>query len=313
MAVIGLDAGGTKTVCYLADDDGALIAEARGPGAHLTAEGIGGVEPTLRDVIGQVLSGRSRELSGICLGMASVDRPGEAAMIRSLVEEIVVSPHVAIVNDALVALEAGAPGEPGIVVIAGTGSIAYGRNREGRAARAGGWGYVIADEGSGYWLGRQALRAAMRHVDGRGPATSLTGRLMDYYEVDQAPELVRKVYAGGLKPSSIAALAAIVQVAADDGDAVSVQIIDVGAMELAVSVSSVASRLQLTECTVVLAGGIFRAVPRMHASVGSQLASRLPGARPALLDVEPAMGAVRLALRVAAGEPVVPTYLDSPA
>src|SRR5262249_50032839 len=162
MRFVGVDAGGTKTVCYLADQDGRVIGEARGPGASLTAAGAYGVEGILRDVIGRVLEPHSGTVSGICVGMAGVDRPVEAALVRGMLQRVVASSHVAIVNDALVALEAGAPGRPGIVVIAGTGSIAYGRDTNGRAARAGGWGYVLADEGSGYWLGRQALRSAMR-------------------------------------------------------------------------------------------------------------------------------------------------------
>ena len=181
--VLGLDAGGTKTVCYLADENGVVLSEGRGRGAHLPSAGAEGIAVVLREVISQTLAGagQPRALSAVCLGMAGVDRPSEAAVVRGLVNDLVSSPCVTIVNDALIALEAGAGAEPGIVVIAGTASIAYGRDAGGRSARAGGWGYVLADEGSGYWLGRQALRAAMRHVDGRGPDTSLTRRLLEHY------------------------------------------------------------------------------------------------------------------------------------
>src|SRR5690349_19397993 len=149
MRVLGLDAGGTKTVYYLADERGAVLAEARGPGANLTAAGAPGVQMTLREVIGQILRHQSGDVASLGLGMAGVNRPGEAALIRGMLQRIVTVPHVAIVNDALVALEAGAPGAPGIVIISGTGSIAYGRDDRGRAARSGGWGHVLADEGSG--------------------------------------------------------------------------------------------------------------------------------------------------------------------
>lgn len=309
MRVLGLDAGGTKTVCYLADDSGAVLVEARGPGAQLTNAGSVGVQAILQDVIGQVLNGQPRALTAICLGMAGVDRPGETALIRGLLDEIVTAAHVVIVNDALVALEAGAPGQPGLVLIAGTGSIAYGRDAKGCAARAGGWGYVLADEGSGYWLGRQALRAVMRQADGRGPETSLTPRLLERYEVTQAHDLVRKVYSADLKPAAIAALAPIVQAAAAEDDAVAIWIIDMGARELTDAAVSVARRLDLSVCPVVLAGGIFRVVHRMREAVTAQVASRLPDARIQPLETEPAMGAVRLALRAAAGEAVVPQYV----
>ena len=91
--------------------------------------------------------------------------------------------RVLVVNDALVALEAGAPGEPGVVIISGTGSIAYGRNAAGEAARSGGWGYVLGDEGSGYWIGRAALRAVLREADERGPKTALTPLLLEHFGV----------------------------------------------------------------------------------------------------------------------------------
>lgn len=310
MQVLGLDAGGTKTVCYLADESTQVLAEARGPGAHLTNAGVRGVDAILREVMTTVLRGRPRELAAVCLGMAGVDRAGEAAIVRSLVERVVSTPRLVIVNDALIALEAGAPGQPGIVVIAGTGSIAYGRDASGRAARAGGWGYVLADEGSGYWLGRQALRAAMRHADGRGPATSLTSRLLAHYQVARAPDLVRKVYSGDLKPAAIGTLAMIVQAAAEEGDDVAVKVVDRGARELSLAAASVAGRLQLSGCAVVLSGGVFRSVPRMRSSVATHLETQIPGARITLLEAEPALGAVRLALRSAAGEAVVPKYVD---
>jgi N-acetylglucosamine kinase-like BadF-type ATPase len=215
-----------------------------------------------------------------------------------------------VVNDALVALEAGAPGQAAIVVISGTGSIAYGRDERGRAARSGGWGYVLADEGSGYWLGRQALRAVMREADGRGPATTLTPRLLAHYHVDHAPDLGRAVYAGDLQPAAIAKLAGEVENAADDGDDVARQIIAQGAVELAAAVLSVARRLELTDCRVLLAGGIFRTVARMCEAVTVELTRRLHDLRVDRLEVEPAVGAVRLALGATRNALVIPEYID---
>jgi N-acetylglucosamine kinase-like BadF-type ATPase len=309
MRVLGLDSGGTKTVCYLADDTGTVLSEARGPGAHLNSIGVAGVEAILRQVIGHVLEKRERDLSALCFGMAGVDRPEETALIRTLLSRIVTAGNVVIVNDALVALEAGAPGAPGIVLISGTGSIAYGRDGAGRAARAGGWGHVLADEGSGYWLGRQALRSVMRHADGRGAPTLLTDSLFKRYEVDRAQDLVRKVYASDLKPAAIASLASIVQAAAEADDAVALRIIEIGASELADAAISVGRRLDLSDCRIVLSGGIFRVVRRMREAVTAQIAARMPDAQVVPLEGEPAIGAVHLALRAARGENVVPSYV----
>src|SRR5262245_54241622 len=311
MFVIGIDAGGTKTVCQLADEHATVLAETRGPGANLQAGGELEVEKALHAVMAEAL-GRDRSIrpSAICCGMAGVDRPEDVAAVRAILTRIGQKADLLIVNDALIALEAGAPGEAGIVIVAGTGSIAYGRDAKGNAARAGGWGHVLGDEGSGYWLGRQALQAVVRAADGRGKATALTTLILKHYGVGRAQDLVHQVYYGGARPSAIAALGVVVGGAADDGDAVAREIIDAGAAELAGAATSVAARLRLDACPVVLSGGMFRAVPRLSAGVVSRLAATLPRATTRPLNVEPARGAVHLALALAAGEVVVPAYMD---
>lgn len=311
MFVVGIDAGGTKTVCQLADEHASVLAEARGPGANLQANGELEVEKALHAVMAEVIGGdRSIRPSAICCGMAGVDRPEDVAAIRAILTRIGQKADLLVVNDALIALEAGAPGEAGVVIVAGTGSIAYGRDADGHAARAGGWGHVLGDEGSGYWLGRQALQAVVRASDGRGQATSLSASVLGHYGVGRAQDLVHQIYYGGARPSAIATLGVLVQGAADDGDVVALQIIDTGASELAAAATSVASRLRLGACPVILAGGMFRAVPRLSSGVVARLGTMLPKASPRPLTVEPARGAVHLALALAAGQAVVPAYMD---
>ncbi|MFI5178780.1 MAG: N-acetylglucosamine kinase [Vicinamibacterales bacterium] len=313
MFVLGIDAGGTKTVCQLADEHGRMLAETRGPGANLQAGGELEVEKALHAAIAEAL-GRDRAIrpAAICCGMAGVDRPEDTAVIRGILTRIGQRADLLIVNDALIALEAGAPGEAGVVIVAGTGSIAYGRDHAGRAARAGGWGHVLGDEGSGYWLGRQALQSVVRAADGRGPSTRLTARVLAHYGVGRAQDLVHQVYYGGTRPAAIAALGAVVQAAAEEGDAIAQQIVETGAMELAAAAVSVATRLGLDACPIVLSGGMFRGVPRLQASVTRRLAQALPRASVQRLTVEPAQGAVHLALALAAGHVVVPAYIDAP-
>jgi N-acetylglucosamine kinase-like BadF-type ATPase len=307
---LGIDAGGTRTVCQLADANGAVLSTARGPGANLQAAGELEVEKVLHGVIDEALRGADTPPAAICLGMAGVDRPRDAEIVRGILERIGHRAAVLVVNDALIALEAGVGRGPGIVVIAGTGSIAYGRDAGNRAARAGGWGYVLGDEGSGYWLGRQALRAVVRASDGRGPQTMLTERVLAHYHVAHPQQLVREIYYSGTKPSAIATLSREVQAAADDHDPVAEHIIDAGAAELAAAVLSVATRLRLHEAPVVLSGGTLLNVTRLRNGVAGHLARRLPQAPVRPLDVEPAHGAVRLAAAFAAGA-TMPAYLDA--
>ena len=310
MYVLGIDAGGTKTVCQLAGANGEVLAEARRGGANLQAAGELEVEKVLHEVMEEALADRDVIPSAICLGIAGVDRPDDARVVRGIMRRIGYKAKILVVNDALVALEAGAPAQPGVVVIAGTGSIAYGRNARNQAARAGGWGYVLGDEGSGYWIGRAALRAVLREADHRGPATRLTQLLLDYYGVPRAQDLIHQVYAATLRPAAIAAVAQCVMSAFRDGDEVAIGILRGAVDQLESFAMSVARRLELVGSAFpfVLAGGIFRAVPWLEAELSRRLPLAAPRSRTLLLDVEPAAGAVRLALAEACGGFAVPAY-----
>lgn len=308
--VLGIDAGGTKTVCLLADDMGQVLASGRRGGANLQAAGELAVEKVLHEVMEEAIGDRPITPAAICLGIAGVDRPDDHAVIRAIMRRIGRASRVLIVNDALVALEAGAPGQPGVVVISGTGSIAYGRNSAGEAARAGGWGYVLGDEGSGYWIGRAALRAVLRASDRRGPATALSPLLLAHFGVTQAQGLIHRVYHSSLQPAAIGALAKCVQEAYTRGDSVAIGILRTAADELEGSALSVARRLGLIGLpfAFVLAGGIFRAVPWLEQELARRLTVSAPGSRVDRLDREPAQGAVALALQEARGGAAVPAY-----
>jgi N-acetylglucosamine kinase-like BadF-type ATPase len=308
--VLGLDAGGTKTVCLLADESGTIVAEARRGGANLQAAGELAVEKVLHEAMDDVLADRGIVPAAICLGIAGVDRPDDHAVIRGIMKRIGRQARVLVVNDALVALEAGAPGLPGVVVISGTGSIAYGRNAQGEAARAGGWGYVLGDEGSGYWIGRAALRAVLRESDQRGPKTALSPLLLAHFGVARAQALIHQVYHTDLKPAAIGSLARCVQEAFTAGDGVATGILRGAAAELEGSALSVARRLDLLgqPFTFILAGGIFRAVPWLTEELGRRLPAAAPNSSARLLDREPAQGAVSLALQETRGGATIPAY-----
>jgi N-acetylglucosamine kinase-like BadF-type ATPase len=311
MHVIGLDAGGTKTVCQLADEHGQLLIETRGSGANLQAVGELQVEKVLHDVMDRALADRGIAPAAVCLGMAGVDRDEDSRIVWGIMRRIGYQARLVVVNDALIALEAGIGDGPGIVVISGTGSIAYGRNGRGEAARAGGWGYVLGDEGSGYWIGRAAIRAVLRESDRRGEPTRLTPRLLKHFEVERPQDLLHAVYYRGVKPPEIAALAPYVQEAFEEGDHVAMGILDGTARELIASAVSVARRLEMLDdpFTLLLSGGIFRGLHWLVGEMPPRLEAYAPEASVRLLTREPAEGAVRLARAAARGEEVVPRYV----
>ena len=310
MHVLGIDAGGTKTVCLLADDAGRIVGEGRGPGANFHAAGDLVLERVLGQVIDQAVGDRRIAPAAVCIGIAGVDREPEACRVRHIMRRIGCRSPVVVVNDALIALVAGAGDAPGIVVIAGTGSIAYGRNADRVAARSGGWGHIIGDEGSGYWIGRESLSAVVRAVDGRGPATRLIDDVLEHFAIADVSGLPRIVYDRYLPRLRVAALGPIVQRASALGDPVAQLILERAADELTVAARSVAARLEMLgdAFVFVLSGGAFRVV----ASLGDALTRRLTAIAPRStvrhLDREPATGAVQLALAEAHGGAQVPKY-----
>ncbi len=311
MVLIGFDVGGTKTVCQMVDEAGVILGEARGPGANLQAVGELAVEKTLHSLMTEVLAGGGAP-AAICVGMAGVDRPGDTAIVEGILERIGGGARILIVNDALIALEAGAPDAPGVAVIAGTGSIAYGRDAGGRAARAGGWGYVLGDEGSGYWIGRQALRAVVRETDRRGSSTLLTPRALAHFGVARPQELIREIYAGGVRPAAVASFASEAQTAFDAGDAAAMAILEAAARELVLSARSVVTRLGLEgeAFRFVLSGGMFRALPWLAAQLEERLPMLAVHSGVLRLTAEPALGATRLARALVSGTLRLPAYLD---
>ena len=310
MYVLGIDAGGTKTVCLLADEQARIVSESRGGAANLHASGEREVEKVLHDVMESAIGGRGIIPSAVCLGIAGVDRDDEARAVRTIVRRMGYKSRVVVVNDALIALAAGAGDAPGVVIIAGTGSIVYGRNARDEAARAGGWGHIIGDEGSGYWIGREALTAVMRAADGRGPATRLTDDVLTHFNVTDVSRLPRIVYDREVPRMSVAALGPIVQRASELGDAVATNVLECAAEELVIAARSVATRLEMRgdAFPFILAGGVFPVVPWLGYQLAKRLIEVAPRSHVRLLEQEPAVGAVCLALAEANGGLRIPHY-----
>ena len=311
MHVLGIDAGGTKTVCLLADEHGNTLGHGRGPGANLQASGELEVEKVLHDVMEQATGGDHIRPEAICLGIAGVDRPGDADAVRGIMRRIGFKTPVIVVNDALVALTAGAGDAPGIVIISGTGSIAYGRTRGGEATRAGGWGYLLGDEGGGFWIGRAALAAVVRQSDGRGPATLLTDLVLQHMKLGSPTELIHAIYDRGMQRLAVAGIAAVVQEAMVQRDAVAGEIVGRATSELVAAAAAVIQRLEMRgdAFPTILSGGTFRGIQALVSGVTAGLSEVAPRSEVRLLSVEPAVGAVQMALAHLRGTLKLPRYI----
>lgn len=304
---LGIDGGQSSTTALIAEETGRVIGYGRsGPCNHITG-------PEAREKFRRVVSDC---LSQAC-GQASLDAPaiqfasvccgfsGGAADKEKYARELIRSELFKITHDAEIALAGALTGEPGIVVIAGTGSIAFGRNAQGETARAGGWGYIFGDEGGAFDLVRAALRAALQHEEGWGPATTLHASLVAAAGEKSANQLLHRFYA--MPRSEVARYAPLVTQAVDANDSVAFAIIDDAAAGLAWYAQGVRRHLfePLERPPVTYIGGVFESAtllsafsrhvgefgceistPRFGPAVGALLeAFRLAGKSLPLLDV----------------------------
>ena len=260
MYFLGVDGGQSSTTAVIGDESGRVLGRGEaGPCNHV--EGAAGREK-LRAAISESVAAAARAaglaepvgFESACFGMS-----GGAADKVALIGSLIRTRRLEVTDDAQVALLGATGGSPGIIVIAGTGSIALGRNAQKRKARAGGWGYVFGDEGGGFDLVRQALRAALRQEEGWGPATSLGRRLLEATEASTANELLHWFYTREFPRDRIAGYAPLVDLAANEGDEVARGLLDQAAQQLATLAASVRARLFAPGEAVVVAavGGLF--------------------------------------------------------
>ncbi len=315
---LGIDGGGTKTTCAAGDDRQVLATATAGP-SNMVRVGEAKARESLHQAVRQACAAAGidpREVAHTCVGGSGAARPELAAAVRRALTEILPVP-ITVVGDMEIALEAAFGAGPGVIVIAGTGSIAFGRNEQGRTVRAGGWGFAISDEGSAHWIGRAAVSALLRAADmtGRASDGGVTGensRLEDAifkaWGVTSLADLARA--ANSIPPPDFAAL--FPPVAAGD-DELAQQVLTQAGQELARLAVVVIHRLfgspgaafpevsvPVAAIKVAMTGGVFRHAPLVRQVFYSEL-RRLDGraeVQPQI--VEPVEGALRFARRMAA-------------
>lgn len=299
--VIGIDGGGSKTRAIVADERGNAIADAVGPGSAVRPGQVEASAQIIADVVRDALA--SCEMTHvtprvICVGVAGAGREPErqdlwqALVSRELADEVVIH------SDFSVALDDAFGDGPGVLLISGTGSVAFGRSPGGTTARCGGWGPVFGDEGSGAWIGRRALSVVAAAADGREPETALTGAILTAAQLNDPAELI--AWAGSSTPGTLATLAPVVLSVAESGDLRANAIVSLAVEELALHVRALARQLFVDERAAVplaLSGGMLRRGSMLRKRLEHRLKSAVPGAQVQTEDVDPARGAVRGALR----------------
>ncbi len=263
---LGIDGGQSSTTALIGDERGRILGEGRaGPCNHASAgEGRRKFAAAIRDSVGEAATAAGVSNPGFaaaCLGLSGGPDDKEA-----LSKEMIRAERFLITHDAHIALAGATGGKPGIIVIAGTGSIAFGRNAEGATARAGGWGYVYGDEGSAFDLVRQGVRAVLRNEEGWGPATGLRSILLEASGARDANQLLHWLYTDEYSRDRVAGWATLIDEAARNGDPVAGEVLAAGAQALATLAAAV--RRQLFPSTdavdVRYSGGVFGSVPLLE-------------------------------------------------
>lgn len=303
--VIGVDGGGTATRCACVGPDGAVLGVARaGPSHYLRV----GVEQAVGNVRGAAEAAAAEagvtlpaDAAAVCL--AGIGRAPDRAVVVPRLEALGLAARLLADTDAAAALVGAHPLGPGVVVIAGTGAIACARDDAGERVRVDGWGPLLGDEGSGYWIGARAVRAVMRASDGRGPQTALTDAVMRHLEVGTVPELVNRLPLDRTNSEDLAPLAAVCARCADEGDEAAGDILVEAAGRLAQSAVAAAHALGLEGSVPVAVTGSVLGNATVREAFVACLRRDLPSATVGEPALPPVLGAALMALRLA-GHPV---------
>ncbi len=306
--VIGVDGGGTKTAAWLApkSDDGSgriLGRGVAGPG-NPRAAGFDVAQANIDAAIAAAFADATlprTTVAAACFGLAGAGRPDEQQQIAAWAKQQRIAERIRVCGDAEPILAAASPENVGIVLIAGTGSLAWGRNQAGATARCGGWGYLLGDEGSGYAIALAGLHAAMRAADGRGPQTDLLAAFMHKLLAKGPDELISRIYSPDMTREKLAELAGIV-FDYRSTDEVAETIVAAGARELAELVAAVRAQLRLPPrgFPLVMCGGVLlHQLNYLNEIVGALIDQQIVPRQWLSLE-EPVLGAVALARRLAA-------------
>jgi len=294
---LGIDGGGTKTSCVIGDETSALGSGTAG-GSNVVRLGEAKAREALADAIGRACAAaniKPAQIERTCVGLAGAGRPEISNLVRRILTELV-GGEIEVVGDMVIALQAAFGSGPGVMVIAGTGSMAYGRDALGSTLRAGGWGFSVFDEGSGHWIGRSAVASIMRDYDETGEENSvLMGNIKKFWGLTSREQLV---LAANASPSpDFAALLPAVLSAADSGDAIAQSVLTQAGAELARLAKIVIRRLfpDGDKVPVAMTGSVFNHCALVRQVFYNSLRSEYPNCPVNPSMIEAVRGALELA------------------
>jgi len=300
---LGIDGGGTKTTCAIADDQ-SILATAHSGGSNPIRLGDAAARTSLHDAIRQVCSRAGVEASSICsicIGASGGGHSDKSRRLEQILAELLPG-KICVVGDMEIALQAAFGAGPGVITIAGTGSISFGRDAEARTLRVGGWGFAISDEGSGQWIGRTAVSRSLRARDD-GEVPPLLTRIINFWKLNAFDDLIP--VANSSPPPDFSALFPAVLAVADAGDPLARSVLSDAGEELARLATTVIRRLFTSpgnNVPLAMTGGVFRQSALVRQVFYNRVRGDFPYAVVNPTVIEPVRGALELA-RLAVGQP----------
>jgi glucosamine kinase len=293
---LALDAGGTSTECALADEE-RILARVRGASVKILRVAPEQARDNLQALLADALRGAHISLdqvSATCAGISGFSVPANRDWLRNILSEWV-GGSIVVCGDDEIALDAAFPGQSGVLIIAGTGSNVVARASTGQRVNVGGWGPMLGDEGSGYWIGQQALRAAFRAWD-RGEPSLLLERVAEHWQAADAWQIVDRAHS--TRPPDFAAISPLVNACAEQGDRISLEVLAAAGQELAEAAALAFRKMRALESDLSIVPGIAftGSVLRFSGIVREQMIDSLRRALPTVhvlpQAVDPIMGAL---------------------
>jgi len=300
--IIGVDGGGTKTIAVIADIYGNILGLGISEGSNYHTVGlenaIKAIENSLKKAILQAQL-YTNKIKYACFGLAGSGRQTDYNILFSALKGLMSSENFLLKHDAQIALAGATICQTGIIVIAGTGTMAFGIEQSGREERSSGWGYLIGDEGSAYYIGHQALSSACKAFDGRGKYTLLLGGIMNYLGLNDFTDIIKKIYKEKISTQDIASIAQIVSQYAKIGDEIAIEILKDSAFELALSAISVIKKLDIGNDNPLIAvsGSVFNAGDLILKDFEKFIKSSYPSAKIIRPYFKPVVGALLLSYK----------------
>lgn len=297
--VAGVDGGGTRTRAVVLDGNRVVGEGEAGPSNPLRV-GVSNGTTAIREAIDRACAAaliHRDDLVAVGVGLAGVRRKDIRTRVRDVLVETLGVANIELVSDGDIALYGATDGQPGIVIISGTGSVSVGLNRQGKRVSAGGWGPLAGDEGSGSWIARRALQAVAHATDERGPKTSLTNAACEYFQVSAPEDLSTAIYAPTVTNDRIAGFSRLVIAVARSGDEVALQILNDAGLELGKAAVAVIRKLKMEQerFQVAFVGGVFTAGELIVAPLREQVMRIARKAFIAPPSFSPTIAAARMA------------------